>query len=255
MSETNLAKFEPRVATISMADPYTPTSTEQAQQIASWFARSGLLVGFKSAEQVFLAMAVGAELGIPPTTAVRAIHVIEGKPSLSADLMIALILRSAHCEFFRCTETSDTVATYATHRRGEPNPMTLSYSIDDAKKAQLVKSGSNWDKRPRVMLRHRAAAELARLVYPDVILGLYVDGEIPERTINVPVEPLTAAADVAASFADPTPSEPNDFEARIREAGDQAVLDEIRAEMKTKYAMVPEVLVQAWRAKEKEFKS
>lgn len=253
MSETNLARFEPRTASISIADPYTPTSTEQAQQIAQWFAKSGLLAGFKSPEQVFLAMAVGAELGIPPTAAVRAIHVIEGKPTLSADLMIALVLRSPHCEFFRCVETTDERATYSTQRRGEPAPMTLSYSIEDARKAQLVKSGSNWDKRPRVMLRHRAAAELARLVYPDVVLGLYVEGEIPERTINVSVEPLAAAAGVAASFAEP---ETVPWLALMTEAADREILDGVKEKMKAAFSpgSVPAPLVTAYQARARELR-
>lgn len=258
MTESNLAKFEPRQLATTATDPYTPTTTEQAMQIALAFAKSGLLAGFKSQEQVFLAMAVGAELGIPPTTAVRTIHVIEGKPTLSADLMVALLLRSPHCLFFRCIETTDKQATYSTHRRGDPKPLSVTFTIEDAKKAQLIKGGSNWEKRPRVMLRHRAAAELARLVYPDVILGLYVEGEIQECADVTPhLENLTAApTDIPAkTVPTETDEEPTTFLDLIASASDQSALDSIRADMKTALDPVPADLVAAWKARQKELAS
>ena len=70
-----------------------------------------------------------------------------------------------------------------TKRKGDPDPISLSYTIDQAEQAGLLKptrSGkpSNWQKMPRQMLRARAKSELARLVYPDLLAGLYTPDEL-----------------------------------------------------------------------------
>jgi len=247
--ETNLAKFEPRAIVPTTLDAYTPTNFDQAIRIAEAFAKSGMLAGFATKEQVLLVMAVGAELGIPATTALRSIHIISGKPVMSADLMAARVLASPACEFFRCVESTDEIATYETKRRGNP-PVRQSFTTADAKRAGLMKSGSNHEKYPRVMLRHRAAAELARLVYPDVILGLYVEGEVTESRA---VEPLTAAPVVdIQSEPESTPS--SSFFEDIANATSQETLDAVRAEMKAAFGTVPAELVNAWRAREKELR-
>lgn len=251
--ETNLAKFEPRTIVPTTLDAYTPTNFDQAIRIAEAFAKSGMLAGFATKEQVLLVMAVGAELGIPATTALRSIHIISGKPVMSADLMAARVLASPACEYFRCVESTDEVATYETKRRGNP-AVRQSFTAADARRAGLIKGGSNHEKYPRVMLRHRAAAELARLVYPDVILGLYVDGEIPEPRNGTDVEPLTAAGPMAADVPAEVIDDPS-WEERIREAADQPALDAIRAEMKAQLDPIPATLIATWRAREKEFRS
>lgn len=253
MSETaTLVKFEPRTLVPTQLDAYTPTSFDQAMKIAEAFAKSGMLAGFQSKEQVLLVMAVGAELGIPATTALRGIHVISGKPVMSADLMVARVLASPACEFFRCIETSDNSATYETKRRGDP-AMRQSFSMADAKRAGVVKGGSNWEKYPRMMLRHRAASELARLVYPDVVMGIYVEGEVVENGNGAAtVEPLTAAPPPEPSTETPTDS---GFATRISECSDLETLGAIRIEMKQALDPVPADLVTLWQARAKELRS
>lgn len=248
--ESNLAKFEPRAIVPTTLDAYTPTNFDQALRIAESFAKSGMLAGFATKEQVLLVMAVGAELGIPATTALRSIHIISGKPVMSADLMAARVLASPACEYFRCVDSTDESATYETKRRGNP-PTKQTFTAADAKRAGLMKSGSNHEKYPRVMLRHRASAELARLVYPDVILGLYVEGEITESRT---VEPLTAAP-VVDIQPEPETAPSSSFFEDIQNATSQETLDAVRLEMKAAFGTVPAELVDAWRAREKELRA
>lgn len=114
----------------------------------------------------------GRELGLEPMQAIRGIHIIEGKPSMSADLMGALVKKSPACEFLTLVESTGLVATYKTKRRGEPGETVMSFTIEQAKAAG-AEGKSNWKKYPDAMLRARALAAICRAVYPDVCLGIY----------------------------------------------------------------------------------
>lgn len=171
---------------------YEPRNFDEALRIATCYASSSLLGAVRSPEAALLIMAVGAELGIPATTALRGIHIIEGKPVLSSDLLVALcVKRPDVCEYFVCTESTDKQATYETKRKGRSEPIRNTFTMDDATRAGLKvgNPASNWGKYPKAMLRHRAAAELARQVYPDIVLGLYSDSEEDEIRSAIDVTP------------------------------------------------------------------
>ena len=133
----------------------------------------------------------GRELGLEPMQSIRGIHIIEGKASLSSDLMGALVKRSSACEYLAIAESTDTVATYKTKRKGEPEPTVMSFTIEQARQAGCL-SKANWTKYPAAMLRARALAAICRAVYPDICLGLYDadSGEIVEgEVLAQPVAP------------------------------------------------------------------
>lgn len=179
--------------------PYEPRSFDEAMRLATVYASSGLLGEVRSHEAALLIMATGAELGIPATTALRSIHIVSGKPVLSADLLVAMCVKAKDiCEYFLCVESTDRQATYETKRVGAPPPpVRLTFTIEDAQRAKLgmsydrnsgkysPSSDSNWAKYPRTMLRKRAASELARQVYPDIVLGLYSDAEEDEMRASI----------------------------------------------------------------------
>lgn len=192
--------------------PYEPTNLNDARALAKEYTDAKLAKGVRSAAQALMIMATGRELGIPATTALRMIYVADfgqgDQITLSADLMVALCLRSPLCEYFEAVEATDERATCAAKRKGRPE-RRVTFTIQDAQRAKLgqVKPGNdasatNWAKYPSVMLRHRAASLLAREVFPDVIGGFYTEDEareIAERTIEgrlvaSEVRPLTAAA-------------------------------------------------------------
>lgn len=170
---------------------YTPRDIAGAVQLATHFAKSGLLGELNTPEKVMLVMATGAELGIPPTTALRSIHIIKGKPVCSADLIMSLcIRRKDRCEYFSVVESTDAQAVYETKPVGRP-PVRSAFTMVDAKRAGLsFKEDSNWSKYPRAMLRHRASSELARMVYPDLVLGIYSEEEVERDVIDEPVVQL-----------------------------------------------------------------
>jgi hypothetical protein len=163
-------------------DPYDPATLAEAHQLALALFKSGLLpTEIKTAEAAFAILAKGHELGLKPMQSFDLICVIKGKPALSAAGMRALCLaRPDVCEFFRNIETTPTKATFETKRRGDPSATKLTFTIDEAKRAGLVRPESNWTKWPERMLEARASSALARLVYPDLVGGIYTPEEIQE---------------------------------------------------------------------------
>lgn len=202
---------------------YEPRSFDDAMRMALVFAQSGLLGEIRSQEAALLIMATGAELGIPATTALRGIYIVKGKPILSSDLIVALCLkRKDLCEYFICVESTDRLATYETKRVGVPTPVRNTFTIEDATRAKLglewdkqhskmvPSSDSNWSKYPKAMLRHRASSELARQVYPDIVLGLYTqadEDELRGEAIDVTPTQLVTQPIRVDTKSEPQPTE------------------------------------------------
>jgi hypothetical protein len=194
------------------AAAYEPRSSTEAYQMASYFAKSGFLGAIDSPEKAFLIMATGADLGIPATTALRAISIVKGKPTLSADLMKAMCLnRRDVCEHFKLIKSDDKGATYSAKRIGE-EAVVMSFTMEDAQRAKLADRGADkgeamYQKYPALMLRHRCVAMLAREVFPEITLGFYSTEEAAEMQSDAPPPPPfspPAPEILDAQFSEPT---------------------------------------------------
>lgn len=184
-----------------------PASIAELRALARDAASSGFF-GAKSPEQALMIMMFGRDLGLSYTQSLRCFHVIQGRPVLSADGMVAVCLQSDVCEYFRVTG-DDTRAVAVTKRRGQPE-QTYEFSMDDAKRAGLV-GKDNWRMHPRRMLQARAKSLLARDVFPELLAGLYDADEIDHRpapqAVEVVAEPVVqrdpqVKADFAQAIAD-----------------------------------------------------
>ncbi len=170
-----------------------PTSTKDAFTMAKHLHNSRLFQAYGTPEAVFAVVLRGRALGLDAVTSLSNFHIIEGKPSMHAALIVGLVHRSGKARHFQLTESTNERATWKTHRIGDPDPVAMSFSIEDAFLAGLVTrqngeyrgvsrtgKASNWDKYRRTMLRWRAAVELARAVYPDIVTGLYTPDEVSD---------------------------------------------------------------------------
>jgi hypothetical protein len=111
------------------------------------------------------AILTGRELGIPPMTSLANIHVIHGKPGLSALVMRALVLSQGH--EWMDVDVSNTRVVLKGRRKGEAEWTEASFSTADAQVAKLQLGGYPQDK-----LYARATARLARRKFADVIAGM-----------------------------------------------------------------------------------
>jgi hypothetical protein len=114
---------------------------------------------------VAAAILAGREMGVPPMTALQHIHVIKGKPGQSAQLMRAKVLEAGHQ--LRDVEVNDTRCIIEGRRRGEEQWTRVTYTADQAKRAQINLGGYPEDK-----LYARATTRLCRRKFADVIGGL-----------------------------------------------------------------------------------
>jgi len=198
---SKIAKREPMQALDRHA--YEPRSWQDAAQMAEALVRSGMLPKGVAKPAAALAVIVqGREFGLTAMQSLRSIHVIDGKPTFSADMMVALVHRSGLAEFFRCVETTGEIATFETRRKGEPSATRLSFTVDDAKAAGLLGRGP-WSKHRAEMLRARAKSNLARLVFPDVLAGVYSPGELGG---DEPLQADAVVAEVIEPEAQPAPA-------------------------------------------------
>lgn len=151
----------------------------------------------KSPADVLAIVMAGAELGLAPMQSLRALVLIQGKPTLSADAMGALVKsRRDVCAYLVLKHSDGTRAAYETQRVGDPSPTSMGFTIEEAKAAGLA-GGDNWRKYPAAMLRARALSAICRAVYPDLLLGVYDPDELaatPEKDVT-PAESGAAAVE------------------------------------------------------------
>jgi len=186
-----------------------PNTIEEAVALAQIVFKSKIYPHIGSVEMAVALFAIGADLGISPMAAVRGIHVIDGKPSPSAELVAGLAKRHPDCEFFTLVETSATVATYEAKRKGDAAPTRMSMTMADAKASGLGGRGP-WLKYPAAMLRARVASSLARAVFPDALMALPEEDDHPDAppSPQPDTQPARAVKDRSAAQPAPQPEQP-----------------------------------------------
>ena len=165
-----------------------PLSMKDARILAKDMHDSRMFSAYGTPQGVLSTVMVGRELGLPAMASLRSIHNIEGKHSLSASLMVAIVIKSGLAEYFEPISFSDTEATYETKRKGARKPVRLTHTIEMARqawpktKADWEKAflASGWGRNPTDMLVARSSSRLARLVYPDLLSSLYTPEELAE---------------------------------------------------------------------------
>lgn len=181
------------------------------QAICSALSKSGNCRGARTPESVLAVAIQGAELGIPPMTAVQCIHNIQGQLTLSASTCQALVLRDLPGSRFTVEEETAEKCVVLLECPGRP-AYRSEFTIAEAKTAGLVKPGGNWVKSPRDMLFARAVMRACRRVAPDVLAGMYAAEEFEgadiapaapqpvEQPAPAPAAPVvdTTVAEVAA---------------------------------------------------------
>lgn len=147
--------------------------------------------GLSSPEQAVVLMAKAADLGLPITAAFDFFDLIENKPALKPVGALALIHRSGNFDV-TIDDTKPDRCTVSIKRRDTGFAHTVTYTVDEAKAAGLIKQdkdGSAWRRFTIDMLRNRAVGRCARIAAPDVLAGLYLttDLETPAEPSSVVV--------------------------------------------------------------------
>lgn len=133
---------------------------------------------------VLLAMEYGLALGLDTVTAIQQVHIIDGRPSASAQLLAALVRRAGH----RLRVSGDDRHAVAEIIRCDDPEFTFraEWTIERAAAANLA-GRDQWKKYPAAMLKARAITEVARDACPEVLSGVSGTADAPEH--DAPTDP------------------------------------------------------------------
>lgn len=150
------------------------------------------------------AISYGETLGVAPLTAVQSIHVINGRPTASADLIAGLVRRAGH----KLRVNGDDRKAVAQIIRADDPDFTFEavWTIERAQNAKLVNKDT-WKNFPAAMLKARAITEVARAACSEILQGtIYTPEELGANVDQdgVPVDALvTPLRRVSSGEADP----------------------------------------------------
>lgn len=158
-------------------------------------------------DDIFIAMQQGAELGFTPMQALNSIAVINGKATLYAEAMGALVMQSGLCEehtVWMSGEGKARTAHIKTKRKGMNTVQETRFSMQDAETAGLTRNPT-YKSYPDLMLMARAKANNYRLQFPDVCKGVAAREEMQDtpRTASATSRMTTTAQATDASAPSP----------------------------------------------------
>lgn len=186
---------------------------------------------FKQPANLLWAISYGQTLGVDPMTAVQSIHVINGKPTASADLIAGLVRRAGH----KLRITGDDRKAVAQIIRADDPDFTFEvvWTIERAQAAKLT-SKDTWKQFPAAMLKARAITEVARAACSEILQGtIYTPEELGAvvdqdgNPVDAPVQPLRAVHAESYTEAEGDLSGGRDYVNEATEAADAQAVREV----------------------------
>lgn len=182
-----------------------PRNFGELFEYARWVAYSGMVPKQyqENPGAVIVAMQMGAELGLSPLAALQNIAVINGRPSVWGDAGLAIV--KTHPEFDGMVEQQSAhQATCTIKRRGQPD-VTITFTLEDAKAANLLSKDGPWKQYPKRMMQMRARWFAMRDQFPDALRGISSAEEGDDSRV---VDPITKWAPLQAEASTPPALEP-----------------------------------------------
>lgn len=162
MTDKSIVTYQQRPIIATMDD---------AERAAKAMSASGFFADTKQASQAIVKILAGQELGFGPFASMTGVAIIQGKPTVGANLMAAAVKRTGKYNY-RVIEMTNENCVLAFLENGQEVGRS-EFSIDDAKAAGLT-SKDNWRKYPRNMLFARALSNGVRWYAPDIFGGATV---------------------------------------------------------------------------------
>jgi len=118
--------------------------------------------------------------GVHPLQALKRYHIIQGRPAMRADAMLAEFQKAGGK--IQWNERTDKKCS-ATFEHEQGGKLTVEWTIAMAKEACLL-NNPTWKKYPRQMLTARVISEGIRTIYPAIATGIYTPEEIGDITVK-----------------------------------------------------------------------
>ena len=199
-------------ATANQGENFFSLSTFQdAHKVAGVLAKSKLIPqNFQNnVPDCIIAMEMSQRIGASIFSVMQSLHVIHGRPSWSAQFIIASLNscgRFSPLRFDMIGE-DDARVCYAwaiergTNERLEGPPVSIQMAV---REGWMGKNGSKWQTMPELMLRYRAATFFGRLYAPDILMGMRSDVEVYDEGPGEIAQAASVADDLNARFAGET---------------------------------------------------
>lgn len=166
-----------------MSNSIVNITVTEIERMANITAKSRLF-GMKTVEEAAALMLIAQAEGRHPASAAQDYHIIQGRPALKADAMLARFLAAGGKVEWHSYDSQKVEATFS-HPQG--GTIRFAWTFEDAKRIGLTNK-DNWRNYPRAMLRARVISEGIRTVYPGVSVGMYTPEEVqdfePPRTVR-----------------------------------------------------------------------
>lgn len=196
-----------------MSEAIVPViSYSEIERMAQAICKSGLF-GIKQPDQAIALMLIAQAEGLHPALVARDYHIIQGRPALKADAILARFQQAGGK--VEWTEMTDTAVEGVFSHPASPRPVKIRWTLEDAKRAGLL-GKDNWRQYPRSMLRSRVISEGVRATYPGVTVGVYTIEEVQDMPPagrgapaivepEPPAVPMPKKLSAAQQAADPFP--------------------------------------------------
>lgn len=182
-----------------------PQNIDEAFRLSQALATAGAMVPAHfqgKPQEIMAAIMRGAEVGLMPMQALSNIAVINGRASLWGDALPALMQRAGHQLDCEVTGEGDKMVATATLLRGDNgHTIVRTFSVDDAKKANLWGKTGPWQTYPKRMLAMRARSWAVRDGAADALMGLQVAEEMQDTPRMRDVTPKETAFTKLAATA------------------------------------------------------
>ena len=188
-----------------------PQTLDDAFRLSKALAASGDMVPkhFQAKPEMIMAAIIrGMEVGLAPMQALSNIAVINGRASIWGDALPALLQRAGHTLDCVIEGEGDARQAIATVTRGDTaKEIVRTFSVADAKRANLWNKQGPWQAYPDRMLMMRARSFACRDGAADALMGLQVAEEVQDypKDVTPKESPLAAKVAAARTKADPVP--------------------------------------------------
>jgi hypothetical protein len=179
---------------------FQPKDLEEGIKFSELLSKSALVPADYQGKpaNVLVAIQWGMELGLQPLQALQNIAVINGRPSVYGDALLAMVRSDPRClgvNEYQEGEGDERTAVCTVKRKhsGEDEEITRTFSVAQAKLAGLWGKRGPWTQYPERMLQHRARGNALRDGFPDVLSGLMTTEEVQDMA---PMKDVTPSTDV-----------------------------------------------------------
>ena len=184
-------------------------------------------------QDVYACIAFGLEVGLKPMQALQNVAVINGRPTLWGDAVLALVMGSSVYKSIKETYDSKTMTSTCIAERKDGTINTQTFSAEDAKAAGLWGKKGPWSQYPMRMLKMRARGFCLRDTFPDILAGIitteeardYPDDEIATAEVIIPtqerIDNAVSMAELMSVYLSISKSEKEEYSASFSAKKDQ----------------------------------